>query len=343
MSASLVEALRSLSLGRSLTAGQAEQAFLEILAGQATEPRIASFLTALRIKGETADELAGAVAAVRSRMIEFEPAIDRSTLVDTCGTGGDLANTLNISTAAAIVVAACGERVAKHGNRSASGNSGSAEVLAELGVAVEADADVLAHCLTEVGITFLFAPRFHPGMKFAAPVRRELPFRTLFNLVGPLANPARPGLQLVGVPAVREAELVAKALTKLGTTRAAVVTGHGGLDEVALDGPTRVFLVDRGSVSELSWRPEEMGLGPVDVSALRVSGPKESAAWIVRILGGEPGPGREVVLANTAAALWVAGEENLRESVARAARAIDSGAASRLLKRWAEVSRPGAS
>ena len=339
MSAALVEALRSLSHGRSLTAGQAEDTFREILAGEVSEPRIAAFLTALRIKGETADELAGAVAAVRSRMIAFESAIDRSTLIDTCGTGGDLANTLNISTAAAIVAAACGERVAKHGNRSASGNSGSAEVLAELGVGVEADAEVLARCLTEVGITFLFAPRFHPGMKFAGPVRRELPFRTLFNLVGPLANPARPGRQLVGVPAVREAELVAQALAKLDTTRAAVVTGHGGLDEVALDGPTRVFLVDRGLVSDLSWRPEDMGLRHVNVSALRVSGPKQSAAWIVRILAGEPGPGRDVVLANTAAALWVAGVDDLHEGVARASAAIASGAASRLLERWAEVSR----
>ncbi len=184
------------------------------------------------------------MAAVREHAVGWPDRADLPPVLDTCGTGGDGACTVNISTAAAIVVAAAGVPVAKHGNRSASGNSGSAEVLTELGVAVEADPSILVRCLRELKLTFLFAPRFHPALRFAAPVRRQLPFRTLFNLVGPLANPARPAFQLIGVPDPRLADLVAEAMARLGVTRAAVVTGSDGLDEVSLGGETRVRWVE---------------------------------------------------------------------------------------------------
>ena len=233
---------------KDLTEAQARLAVDAIMAGDAPDALVGAFLAALRVKGESAEELAGAVEAVRERMTGWEPIEGLPPALDTCGTGGDGANTVNISTASAVVVAACGVPVAKHGNRSASGNSGSAEVLTELGVAVEAEPPALRRCLAELGITFLFAPRFHPALRFAAPVRRQLPFRTLFNMIGPLANPARPAYQLIGVPDPRQADLMAAAIARLGVVRAAVVTGSDGLDEVSLDGPTRVRWVESGEV-----------------------------------------------------------------------------------------------
>ena len=344
MTSPLVEALKALGAGSDLTEGQARDAVAAIMAGDAPEAVVAAFLAALRVKGETAEELAGAVAAVRERSAGWldEPSLPPS--LDTCGTGGDGQNTVNISTASAIVVAACGVPVAKHGNRSASGNSGSAEVLAELGVDVEADPAVLRSCLAGLGLTFLFAPKFHPALRFAAPIRRQLPFRTLFNLIGPLANPAGPAYQLIGVPDGRQAGLMARAIARLGVVRAAVVTARDGLDEVSLGAPTDVLWVEGGEVSPREWRPEEFGLGPVRSGDLGVSGPSESAAAIRRFLAGEAGPVRDTILANAAAALLVAGRVGtLREGVAVAAGAVDRGEAAGLLGRWAGMSRgPGA-
>jgi anthranilate phosphoribosyltransferase len=338
----LIDAIAELGAGRNLSSGATASAVGEIMEGQAAESEVAAFLTALRVKGETADELAGAVRAVRERMTGFEVAPSARPLLDTCGTGGDGAGTINVSTATAILAAACGARVAKHGNRSASGNCGSAEVLTELGVAVECEPASMARSLEELGIAFLFAPRFHPALRHAAPARKRLPFRTLFNLVGPLANPARPETQLVGVPHEPQAELVASALAGLGVKRAAVVTGSEGLDEVTLAGPTRARVVESGSVRFQVWEPEDFGLARVETSRLRISGPAEGAERLRRLLSGEPGPDRDVVLANTAAALWVAGRAaSLPEGVRRAAEAIDSGAAADLLGRWAVLSRPG--
>ena len=335
----LAEALGRLGDGHDLTADQAHAAVSAIMAGEVPEAAIAALLAALRVKGEAADELAGAVRAVRERMTT----LDRPTtpaVLDTCGTGGDGAHTVNVSTAAAIVAASCGVPVAKHGNRSASGNSGSAEVLAELGVAVEAEPPALRRCLAELGITFLFAPRFHPALRHAASARRQLPFRTLFNLVGPLANPARPDYQLVGVPGDRPAALMAEALARVGVTRAAVVTGGDGLDEVTLDGPTRVLVVEGPSIAPATWHADDFGLPPARAGDLRVSGPADSARRLRLLFAGDPGPVRDVVLANAAAALWVAGRVgDLRSGVAEAARAIDTGATARLLERWAGLSR----
>src|SRR6185437_10904761 len=201
---------------------------------------------------------------------------------------------------------------------------------------------VLRRCLAELGLTFLYAPRFHPALRFAGPVRRQLPFRTLFNMIGPLANPARPAYQLIGVPNRRQADLMAAAIARLGVVRAAVVTGSDGLDEVSLDGPTEVRWVESGMVTSRIWHLEEFGLAPVRAEELRISGPSESASKIRDLFAGRPGPVRETVLANAAGALVVAGRvENLGEGVRLAARAIDEGTASSLLDRWAKMSRGG--
>ncbi len=333
----LLDALRRLASGFDLTEAEAHDAVGVVVAGGASEPMLAAFLTALKVKGETADELAGAVRAVRSRMAPFDddPDAPRPLRLDTCGTGGDGANTVNISTASAIVVAAAGVAVVKHGNRSASGNSGSAEVLEELGVEIESSPAVLKRCLDELGLTFLYAPQFHPALRYARPVRKQLPFRTLFNLVGPLANPARPDFQVVGVSGEPQGRLVAEALARLGTRRAAVVRGGDGLDEVTLDGPTHVLWVESGEVTSMTWAPNDFGLPKVTAAELRVSGPVESA-WLIRaFLDGQPGPVRSSVLANAAAALFVAGRAvSLAESVDLAAEAVDAGRAAALLDRW---------
>jgi anthranilate phosphoribosyltransferase len=349
----LIHALVRLGGGHDLTAEETAAAVSEIMAGAASEAAIAAFLTALRVKGETAEELAGAVEAARARMTPWDELAGSDDphphphpyvsprLLDTCGTGGDGTGSVNVSTATALVVAACGVAVAKHGNRSASGNSGSAEVLEELGIAIDAPTPVLKRCLEELGITFLFAPSFHPALRFAAPVRRQLPFRTLFNLVGPLANPVRPAYQLVGVAGDRLAMLVAAALARLGVHRAAVVTGGDGLDEVTLDGPTRVRWIESAVVTDQTWSAQDFGLPPMPALArsVAVSGPAASAARIRAFLAGEVGPVRSLVLANSAAALLVAGRvARLTEGVETAARSVDSGAAADLLERWARLS-----
>jgi anthranilate phosphoribosyltransferase len=344
----LTPALERLAEGGDLSADQAYAAVSAIMDGGVSEAVLAAFLTALRVKGESADELAGAVQAVRDRMVAWEPLNPHRPVLDTCGTGGDGARTVNISTATAIVVAACGVPVAKHGNRSASGNSGSAEVLAELGVSIEVPQERLRGSLAELGITFLFAPMFHPALRFAGPVRRQLPFRTFFNLVGPLANPARPEYHLLGTPNERQARLLAASLARLGVRRAAVVCGADGLDEVTLAGPTRVWLIESGDrngeavIAEHTWQVEEFGLERVDAAELRVAGPAESAERIRRVLADEHGPDRRVVLANSAAALWLArAADSLASGVECAARAIGDGSAARLLERWGRVSRAG--
>lgn len=341
----LRHALERLAAGAELSSVEAEHAIIEIMDGTAAEAHIAAFLTALRLRGESPPVLVGAVRAVRSRLLPFDVPPHCRPVLDTCGTGGDGAQSVNISTAAAIVVSACGVRVVKHGNRSASGNSGSAEVLAELGVVIDAEPDVLARCLDAVGITFLFAPRFHPAIRHAALVRKQLPFRTLFNLVGPLVNPAQPEFQIIGVPSPELIELLGDALALLGLPqggRAAVVHGEGGLDEVTTTGPTSVGWIAAGgpSVRRETWPANQFGLRPGAIEGLRVAGPAASAALIRKVLGGDDCPAREVILANAAAALLVAGRAaNLREGVHQAAEAMDRGAAGRVLARWVEVSQ----
>ena len=336
---SIISCLKAISVGRNLSPEEMESAVGALLEGEGSEAVTSAFLTALRVKGETADDLEGAVRAVRSRMIRWTSGIPPQRLLDTCGTGGDGADTVNISTAAAILVAACGVPVVKHGNRAATGNSGSSDVLSSLGVSADPGPNVLADCLTQLKIAFLFAPRFHPGMKLLAGVRRQLPFRTLFNLVGPLCNPACPEYQLVGSPSELQGDLLASVLARLEhIRRAAVVTGSDGLDEVTLDGRTMVRVVESGKVHLETWQPEDFGLPLRKASSLRVSGPSDSADRIRRTFAGEAGPVRDYVLANSAAALWVASECSLREGIARSAEAIDSGRAANLLSKWAIIS-----
>ncbi len=331
----VTSALAAVVSGRGLSSSESRSAFASILDGEVPESVTAAFLTALKLKGETAFDLEGAVAAVRERMSPWERGIDSADLVDTCGTGGDEAGTVNISTAAAMVLAACGVPVVKHGNRSATGLSGSSDVLAVLGVATDLEAPASRRCLAELRITFLFAPAFHPGLARIAPVRRQLPFRTIFNLVGPLCNPGSPSFQLLGVPHEKQAEIVAQVLSRQQhIRRAAVVTGCDGLDEVTLGGPTQVWAIDEGRLSRTVWHPEDFGLDRHNPSAIKARDPLESAERLTRAFAGEKGAVRDYILANSAAALWVVRQCPLREGTALAAAAVDSGAVAGLLDRW---------
>jgi anthranilate phosphoribosyltransferase len=337
---SLSPALERLAAGGSLSADECKAAIGSILDGTAPEATTGAFLTALHLKRETSDELLGAVEAIRERMIRFEAGRPDADCLDTCGTGGDSAGTVNISTASAIVVAASGERVVKHGNRAASGRSGSSDVLDRLGIAIEVEPAVLRRCLDQLNIAFFVAPSFHPGLRGVAPVRRQLPFQTIFNLVGPLCNPVGPTHQLVGVPRDEQAQRMAEVLARSKQIkRGVVVTGSDGLDEVTLDGPSKVRIVEMGSIREETWTPEDFGLRRVHARELRVSGPEESAELLRQTFRGRPGPVREIVLANSAAALWTISPCPLPEAVRRAAAAIDSGAALDLVARWSELTR----
>jgi anthranilate phosphoribosyltransferase len=338
----LASSLKTLVRGRSLSPQECCDAVSFMLDGQAAAGAVAAFLTALRFKGPTVDELDGAVAAIRARMVRWDCGDSEGCVIDTCGTGGDGAGTFNISTAAALVVAASGVPVVKHGNRAASGSTGSSDVLSELGVSIDPEPALLSRCLAELKIAFLFAPRFHPGLRAVAPIRRELPFATLFNLVGPLCNPARPAYQLVGTCEPATADLVAEALCRLDhVRRAAVVSGEDGLDEVTLNGTTYACVTESGKTSKTTWAPEDFGLGRHSPQAIRARDAHESADHLRRVLGGERGPARDYVLANSAAALWVARQIPLRDAVREAAAAIDSGGAARLLTSWAALCPQG--
>lgn len=326
------DTLGRLAAGENLSIDDMTKAVEAIMLGLCGEEEIALLLTGLHLKGETVEEIAGAARALRAQMTPIRTR--RAGVIDTCGTGGDASGTFNISTAAALVTAAAGVPVAKHGNRRVTSRSGSADVLAELGVNVEADVATVEACLDELGICFCFAPLLHASMRHAAPVRQRLGIRTIFNLLGPLTNPAAAPFQLLGAGQADLQPLLADALAILGTQRAAVVRGDDGLDEVTLAGPTRVILVEEGLTRELVWRPEQFGVRQANLDALRVGGPVESAALIGEVLGGAAGPARDIVVVNAAAALWTAGKStDLGECGARAAEAIDSGAARQLLDR----------
>lgn len=310
-----------------------------LMDGQSNEVEIAAFLTALRCRGETVDELVGAARAMRDRSTRI-PCRAEGRL-DTCGTGGDELQTFNISTAAAIVAAAAGVPVAKHGNRSVSSLSGSADVLESLGVNLTLTPEQVAQCVDDIGIGFCFAPLLHGAMKHAAPVRKQLGFRTIFNFLGPLTNPAGADFQLVGTGSDERAAQLAEALSRLGARRALVVCGNNQLDEISLWGTTRAFLVERGRrPAEQTWTADELGLPPCSVAEIQVSSPAASAKVVRDLLAGKPGAARNMVLANAGAALWIAGRgTDIRAGIALAAEAIDSGRAASILARLAETSQ----
>jgi anthranilate phosphoribosyltransferase len=303
----------------------------DLTAGTFDEAEAAAFLIALRFKGEAASEIATAVGVLRGSMIRLNP--PRRPVLDTCGTGGDGSGSFNISTATALVVAGAGVPVVKHGNRSVSSRSGSADVLAALGVPVESGPHWSQACLDAAGFAFCFAPHFHPALAKVAALRRKLAVRTLFNLLGPLLNPAGAEHQLLGVGQAELLDSMAGALARLGTRHAYLVCGRDGLDEVTLSAPTMVRVVRDGAVEAAEWTPGDFGLDPVESGALRADGPAASAAVVRAVLSGSDGPARRGVLANAAAALVAAGRaETLRAGVAAAARSIDSGAAAHVLE-----------
>ncbi len=333
------DAIKELVAGRDLSAGEVEAAMDTILAGKASGPQIAAFVVALRMKGESADEIAAAARALRKHCETIQPKVD-GPLLDTCGTGGDGLHTFNISTAAAVVAAGCGVAVAKHGNRAVSSQAGSADVLEALGVRIDLTAERARQCIEQVGIGFLFAPSHHAAMRHAAPVRRELGIRTLFNLLGPLSNPASATHQVVGVYDSGRVEQLARALGSLGLTAAWVVHGQGGLDEVSPSGPTTVAQLRDGKVSTFEVTPDDFGLSEVPIDALRGGNATRNAEIIRGVLAGEQGPARVAVLLNAAAALYVAGvASDPRVAAERAAEAVDSGAATETLDRWARFTR----
>lgn len=318
--------------GGSLAEDEMTAVMSDLFDGRMTPAQIAGLAVGLRMKGESIDELVGAARALRAHMAAV-PDVPAGAL-DTCGTGGDGAATLNVSTAAALVVAAAGVPVAKHGNRAASGTVGGADVLEGLGVRLVLAPDVASRCLRETGFVFLFAPAFHPAMRHAAVPRRELGVRTVFNLLGPLANPAGVRRQVLGVAERRWVEPVAEALRRLGVEHAWVVHGLGGCDELALDGTSIVADVTPDAVRVRQIDPADVGLSPAPLAALRVGSRDEAVAKLRAVLGGEPGAARDVVCLNAAAALVVAEvARDLPAGIARAAAALDDGSATRLLDR----------
>lgn len=326
--------------GRHLTREQTASLVDAIMDGRLAEDRLARYLTALSDKGETVEEIVGAAEAMRRHVTRID--CDVPDAIDTCGTGGDGISTFNVSTAAALVAAGAGATVAKHGNRSNSRKSGSAEVLRALGVDIDAPPAVVERCIREAGIGFLFAAKLHPAMKHVASVRRSIGRRTIFNLLGPLTNPAFVTRQIVGVPRVELIETIAGALRELGTVHALVVCGHDGLCDFTITGPSRYVELRDGNCSQRVVSPEEAGLAPGSLGALRIDSPTESAAAIRAILEGEPGPRRDHTVLNAAAALIVAGvAANWAEGVRRSADALDSGAASGVLEKLVSIAPGG--
>src|SRR5271155_1045046 len=343
----ILDALHSVANhGQSLARAEAREVMAEVLAGNCTDAQIAALLMALRMKGETVEEIVGFAEAIRAAATPLpisspgaldlsgtgRDALAESSLVDTSGTGGDTSGTFNISTATAFVTAGAGVRVAKHGNRSISSKCGSADVMEALGVNIQLTPERAAQCLREVGICFLYAPNLHPAMKQVQGVRRELRMRTMFNLLGPLTNPARASGQVVGVYALDLVERLAEALSMLGLHRALVVHGLDGLDEVTITGPTRIAEARDGSVKTYEIDPEEFGMKRSTLEDIAGGDATDNAAIVRDVLSGKKSARRDVVLLNAAAALVAAGRaDHLRDAVPLAADAIDSGAAEKKL------------
>jgi anthranilate phosphoribosyltransferase len=326
------EAIGAVVAGKNLTVAQAVDVFACIMSGAATDAQIAAFIVALRMKGETPEEITGAASVMREKATRVLPA-QCEHCVDTCGTGGDGANTFNVSTAAAFVAAGAGAVVAKHGNRAVSSRCGSADVLEALGVVINLTPEKMKACLDTVGIAFLFAPALHKAMKFAIGPRREIGIRTIFNILGPLTSPALAQHQLLGVFSEKLTVTMATVLNNMGTRRAFVVHGTDGLDEISISGPTSVAEIRDGKVKSYSITPEEFGIRRSPLSAIAGGTPEENAARNRAILSGEKGPGRDIVVFNAAFALAAAGiASTTEEGIALAGKSIDSGAAKNKLE-----------
>lgn len=321
------EAIAKLIDRQNLTQQEMYQTMNEIMSGDATEAQIAAFLTALRIKGETVDEITGAARAMREKAIKIKSKYP--LVVDTCGTGGDRSFTFNISTATAFVTAGAGVPVAKHGNRSVSSHCGSADVLSALGVKIDVNPTVMERCLNEIGIGFLFAPQLHPAMKFAQKVRRELGIRTIFNILGPLTNPADAKAQLLGVFSAQLTEVLANVLKELGSVSAFVVHGYDGLDEITITDTTKVSELRNGKVSTYYIHPQDFGLPKGKLIDLRTNSLEENVNLLRSILEGKTkGPVRDIVVLNAGAAIFVGGgAESMEKGIEKAMYSIDSGAA----------------
>jgi len=356
MTTPLETAIHAAVAGHDLTESQMHTAIGAIMDGEAGDAQTAALLTALRMKGETVAEIAGAARAMFERCARIS--CSTAGLLDTCGTGGDGLHTFNISTAAALVVAAAGVPVAKHGNRGVSSTSGSADVLRALGVDIELSPEQVGRCIDEIGIGFCFAPLVHGAMKHAAGVRRQLGFRTIFNLLGPLTNPAAAEFQLIGANTNETARKLAEAVAEFvripfafrrnshefryGPKRAVVVSGNGELDEVSLWGETTAWIVEGGALREERWTPADFGLPECRANDLKVSSPEESAGVVRDVLAGTPGPACDIVLANAAAALLAAGKTaDLKEGVAIARRVVTDGTAAAFLARFVEATISG--
>jgi anthranilate phosphoribosyltransferase len=345
----ITEAVRALIERRDLTRIEAAAAMDAIMSGAATNAQIAAFLTGLRMKGETVEELIGFAQVMRQKAVRVRSrgeevaaltGTDREMLIDTCGTGGDAAGTFNVSTATAFVVAGAGLKVAKHGNRSVSSLCGSADVVETLGINLELAPPRVARCIDEVGIGFLYAPLLHTAMKHVMAARREMGIRTVFNMLGPLTNPAGANAQVIGVYSAALTEPLARVLAELGTVRAFVVHGADGLDEISNTGESRLSEVREGVVRTFTLRPEDFGLPRATIADLQ-GGDREQNAEIIRaLLDGEPGPRRDIVLMNASAALVAGGRaRDLKEGVELAARSIDGGTARAKLAALADLSQ----
>jgi anthranilate phosphoribosyltransferase len=321
-------AIKKVVAGENLTERQMNAVFNDVMSGKTTPAQMGAFITALRLKGETADEITGAARVMRQKAIKLKVRGGASRVLDTCGTGGTGTYTFNISTASALVLAGCGVMVAKHGNRSASSHCGSADVLEELGVRIDAPLKVIERSMDSINVAFLFAPLFHGAMKYAAAVRKEIGIRTIFNMLGPLSNPASARLQVMGVYDPALTEMMARVLKNIGSKRAFVVHGEGPLDEVSISGKTRISELNGSSIRTYYVNPSDFGVKKRDILSVKGGDAKKNASILLGILSGGKGPCRDITLMNSSVALVAAGKaRNFKEGMKTAAKAVDSGEA----------------
>ena len=331
------EAIEKLTRGADLTEGEAAQVMEQIMTGEATPAQFGAFVIALRLKGETVDEMTGLATVMRAKSLKVDY---RGPSVDTCGTGGDDRGTFNISTVAAFVVAGAGVAVAKHGNRAMTSRSGSADVLEQQGIKIDLGPEGVKKCMEEAGIGFMFAPRFHPAMKFAVQPRREIGVRTVFNILGPLTNPAGAKAQVLGVPTDTVGEKMVQVLQRLGSERVLVVHAEDGLDEISLNSKTNVWELRDGSVNNYQVSAGDLGLEGASLDALGGGSVEENSETMTAVLSGASGPRRDVVVANAAGGILAGGKAaDLREGVRVAQESIDSGNAMKRLEKLREVSQ----